>query len=345
MVKWLRRLFARLLEWLAQLLRRPPRRPNRGMFAVTEIPTLGGTFSSAHDINDRGVVVGAAAVAHGTSHAYSWDAGTMFDLVGFPGPNQSHAFAINGAGHIGGQSQLPPNGLYTHAYVTPPHTVIDPAHDIGTVGGDNSCTLDLSVDFISVGWADDSNGNMHAFYRMIAGPMYDLTPALLGTSSAEAIDSADNVVGWAVGAAGIVAFRWNHSGGMVSLLPPGATSSRAFGIRTSGRIVVGDADFGGGAHAVVWNAANVATDLGTLGGTTSVAYDINTANEIVGASDVPGGGRHAFITTVAGPMIDLNTLIPANSGWVLTEARALNAHGQIVGNGTFNGQRRGFLLT
>ena len=44
-------------------------------------------------------------------------------------------------------------------------------------------------------------------------------------------------------------------------------------------------------------------------------------------------------------MIDLNSRIGAGSGWVLHEARAINVHGQIVGNDTLNGQQRGFLLT
>ena len=76
-----------------------------------------------------------------------------------------------------------------------------------------------------------------------------------------------------------------------------------------------------------------------------MAYDVNDFGEIVGASDVASGGRHAFITTIGGPMVDLNSLIPVNSGWVLAEARAINAQGQVIGNGTLNGLGRGFLLT
>jgi probable HAF family extracellular repeat protein len=37
--------------------------------------------------------------------------------------------------------------------------------------------------------------------------------------------------------------------------------------------------------------------------------------------------------------------IPANSGWVLNEARAINATGQIAGWGTINGQVHAYLLT
>ena len=43
-------------------------------------------------------------------------------------------------------------------------------------------------------------------------------------------------------------------------------------------------------------------------------------------------------------MIDLNTLLPPNSGWVLTSARAINDVGIVVGAGTCNGQSAQFIL-
>jgi hypothetical protein len=44
-------------------------------------------------------------------------------------------------------------------------------------------------------------------------------------------------------------------------------------------------------------------------------------------------------------MLDLNGLIPPNSGWSLTAAYGINDRRQITGEGTFNGQTHGFLLT
>ncbi len=44
-------------------------------------------------------------------------------------------------------------------------------------------------------------------------------------------------------------------------------------------------------------------------------------------------------------MLDLNHLIPANSGWLLQFANAINDQGQIAGYGTLNGQTEAFLLT
>lgn len=46
-----------------------------------------------------------------------------------------------------------------------------------------------------------------------------------------------------------------------------------------------------------------------------------------------------------GVAIDLNTLIAGASDVLLTDATAINDHGQIVANGTLNGRQRVFLLT
>jgi hypothetical protein len=42
---------------------------------------------------------------------------------------------------------------------------------------------------------------------------------------------------------------------------------------------------------------------------------------------------------------DLTAMLPANAGWVLYMATAISDNGHIVGIGSFDGNRRGFLLT
>src|SRR5262249_57114634 len=54
---------------------------------------------------------------------------------------------------------------------------------------------------------------------------------------------------------------------------------------------------------------------------------------------------HAFLF-IDGKLTDLNSLMPADSGWILNSANAINNKGQIVGYGTnAAGQTHGFLLT
>jgi probable HAF family extracellular repeat protein len=89
-------------------------------------------------------------------------------------------------------------------------------------------------------------------------------------------------------------------------------------------------------------------DLGTLSDQHrfSIARAINNAEQVVGYSNpsyFTPSDKRAFIYDSV--MHDLNNLIPAGSGWVLSEANDINDAGQIVGNGLLNGQERAFLLT
>lgn len=107
-------------------------------------------------------------------------------------------------------------------------------------------------------------------------------------------------------------------------------------------------------HAYLYDySADSLLDLGTLnGGLTSSAADINESSQVVGTSWLVTQPTslydptqyHAFLWENGG-MIDLNTLIPADSGWILTSATAINDNGDIVGSGLQNGQLHGFLLT
>lgn len=136
-------------------------------------------------------------------------------------------------------------------------------------------------------------------------------------------------------------------------------------------------------HACLWHKGNV-VDLGTLslGSPRTEAYAINDRGQIVGATsgrgflwqsgkmreippltpafmrpnginnksqvvgtvdDVPPG--HRVFLWQNDVTYDLNALIPKDAGWVLEDARAINAKGQIVGWGEHDGHKRAFLLT
>ena len=73
-------------------------------FTVVDLGTLGGPFSSASDINDRGQVVGGSNIDLNTTHAFIWQDGTMTDLGTLPGGSFSGASSINDHGLIAGAS-------------------------------------------------------------------------------------------------------------------------------------------------------------------------------------------------------------------------------------------------
>ena len=118
-------------------------------------------------------------------------------------------------------------------------------------------------------------------------------------------------------------------------------------------------------HAVNWTPSGKISDLGTLSGDTdSSASKINLFGLVIGSSGNAVtnttilGGQDAdygagplevigrpFIWSEATGMLDLNKLIRPHSGWVLNTVTDINQWGQIVGEGTLNGEQRGFLLT
>jgi probable HAF family extracellular repeat protein len=124
---------------------------------------------------------------------------------------------------------------------------------------------------------------------------------------------------------------------------PGGASI-AVAINDAGQVVGYSRLAGGDQRAFVY-AGGKMKNLGTLpGGTQSFAYGNNKQGQVVGSSDAKEGPLHAFIYN-NGSMRDLNQMIPSDSGWVLSEARAINEAGQIVGYGIIKGEQHAFLLT
>ncbi len=92
------------------------------------------------------------------------------------------------------------------------------------------------------------------------------------------------------------------------------------------------------------------TDLGAFPGDyLSAAVGVNSSGEVVGTSYFSDGhgmtANHPFLYR-HGRMMPLSSLLPANSGWVLTQVTGINEAGQITGYGNNPlHQQRGFLLT
>lgn len=142
------------------------------------------------------------------------------------------------------------------------------------------------------------------------------------------------------------AFTWS-AGGTPNVLPSlGGFTSEGNGINEQGD-VVGDSyrSMSFDEIAVLWPAYGPLVELGTFGGPASSARDINNQGQIVGYALEASGSPRAFLSEAGAPIVDLNTLLPPDSGWVLLSANAINDAGQIVGEGTFNGEPRAFLLT
>jgi probable HAF family extracellular repeat protein len=339
-----------------------PVAPPAPRFTVTDLGTLpSGQESAAYALNDRGQVVGwsdsgaDSAALFGKdmvhNHAVLWDGGKVRDLGLLKGVPFSAGHGINRSGQIvggwdvnyhrggGGPAGLTQNFVLRGGRktvldnVTPPYLVYAKAiNDSGQVAG---TTNDSGMvpgappsDYRAVLWMGS---------KVTTLPL----PAGFTETYANALNNTGMVVGTAIRENGHRhAVLW-RKGGVVDLctVPPDIYYCEATGVNDLGQAI----GFGGG-QALLWQngkreeLAPLSRDYPDM-----VALGINNLGQIVGVAD-KGLPRHAFLWQ-NGTTYDLNGLIPADAGWILQEARAINSHGQIVGWGRHGGKKRAFLLT
>ena len=288
-------------------------------YYITDLGTLGGTLSNGIGVSQNGQVVGASELAcYCTSHPFLWAEGTLHDLGTLGQGGSSAAMAINELGQVVGYSVGRPFLWSRESGMT----------DLGFFGQANDVNNRAQV----VGLMSSPP---HAF-RWQAGALLDLgTLGGTGTSIADSINDQGEIVGQASGRA----FLWTEPSGMRDLGTLDGTSggtSAAAAINDRGQIVGDSYSIAvGNTHAAAFSKGQV-TDLGTLG-SYSWANALNNRGQVVGQSGT-GTGPHAFLTDLDSmQMVDLNTLIPPGTGWVLTDARAINDAGQIAGSGTLPG--------
>jgi hypothetical protein len=82
-----------------------------------------------------------------------------------------------------------------------------------------------------------------------------------------------------------------------------------------------------------------------LGHTFNRASAINDQGVVVGEARLGDEITPPFIWDKAHGMRSLNSLLPAHSGWYLTRAFGVNAHGQVLAWGQSRDQERMCLLT
>lgn len=331
--------------------------------------------SWATDVTADSRVVGAYAYEGGRRSAgYVWRDGVIEQLV-VPQPGsfavrprtldiQHHVavLAMSNAGYYAGVGNNTNFGFSSQPFFAwLPSNDPYPAEFVAAENVGNAIVMDIAdtapyvtgvgVGTFRVGTADVRKGfisslsqsdDVGAPPRMIvlngfAGPM--------SPSAATAVNDFDDVVGFAADAQGFHRpfRRLAIDAIMTDLGTLGGPSGEANDIGPSGS-VVGRADVAPGKpHAFIVPVGGQMTDLGTLGGPVSSAHGVNSAGDAVGESWTRDGVVHAFIWR-QGTMIDLNSRIPADSGWVLTHAEAINDGGVIVGWGRYQGRTLAFVL-
>jgi probable HAF family extracellular repeat protein len=322
---------------------------------------LGGKYSAARGINNRGWIAGASTLRGSKSaHAALWRAGRLTDLGTLGGPDSAFLGSVkNTRGELAGFSQVQQTDPYLENFCNEP-SIFDQTRlcqgfrwknggmtALPMLGGNNSVATGVNNGGEIVGAAETSTEGYSCdspqrfdYYGVIWQPNgTTLTlPPYSGDSIsfAEAVDDHGDVVGYS-GSCGPLddaltaqhALLW-QSGSTIDLGNLGGTANNVpFAINNRGQIVgyaytVGNAT----SHAFLWQNG-VMSDLGTLPGDVfSQANGINDKGQIVGASCPASGSCRGFIWQ-NGAMTDLNLLVPPQSLDVFF-ANDINDSGEIA---------------
>jgi probable HAF family extracellular repeat protein len=244
-----------------------------------DLGTLGGASSRATDINDSGVIVGAADNGSGALRAFLYRDGGMQDIGTLGGTNSS-ASAINNRGQIAGVSDTE-DGSFAFLY-TPG------MQNLGTLPGGIASRAE-GINNVGTVVGGSFTGNIpppifHAF-MLSAGSMIDLDTPMSPWSVGHAINDNGEVVGWTN--AGLhIDHAFVYSEGEMRDLGTltGSGSSIAYDINNAGQIV-GWSEVPGKETRAILCIDDVMVDLNkwinsSLEWTVEAAYSINDKQQI-----------------------------------------------------------------
>jgi probable HAF family extracellular repeat protein len=298
-------------------------------YRVTDLGTLGGTYSFAFGLNNAGEVAGGSATPNQTDFvsqtAFLWTKQTgMRDLGTLGGFNT----VLNSA--AGGPNAKGEAALISETFMTDPN-------------GEDFCGLGTHRQCLGAIWKD--------------GAMSALLPLGGNNSQAYWINNQGQVVGFAENRnredkgycltpfqiLDFEAVIWEPNG-EIRELPPlaGDTVGFAFGINDHGQAVGASGSCSDirvppqppgptAPHAVLWESDGSPINLGNLGGTTgNIASSINNRGEVVGTSQSQDGTLHPFLWTKERGIHDLGTF-PGAVATVAPCCHTINDRGEVVG--------------
>lgn len=296
-------------------------------FTFKDLGTLGGTYSAAYAINDKGQIVGASSRSDQSTAAVLWDTGTMTAMTSLDGA--SYAWGINNAGQIVGSAQKLVDGIgYTanlYQAVTWNAGVLQelPTFFTGILDP-------MRGDAMEINSAGSIVGNVFYVASIWSGGSVSALDGVPGNHAfAQGINDSDQVVGYWYGINGGGGFFW--SAGALTLL-----DGMALDVNNAG-IVVGMSSSG---SAYLWDGQGYTQLDDWTGGYPNA---INEKNQVVGFA--AGNGAMNGVLWDDGHFYGLDDLASDRGAWHIEYASDINELGQIVGYATnSDGEVHAFLL-
>ena len=240
---------------------------------MQDLGTLGGTDSTAFEINNRGQIAGWSFTNSTVNPVtgipnldpFLWENGKMLDL-GTLGGTVALSYALNNRGQVSGRSNMA-GDLTCHPFLWDQNRGMQ---DLGTLGGDSGFAASLNdagevvgeANLPGVSGCDDGSAPHHAFLWK-KGLMTDL-----GTAD-------------------------------------GDPCSFAVGINSKGQVVGSSTDCSNYVHASLWEDGGPMVDLNSLipsnsGVQLTLALYINDRGEIAAHGTLSNGDQHAFLLIPCG---------------------------------------------
>lgn len=322
-------------------------------YTLTDLGTLGGTYSFGVGINNAGDVAGAAATPDQTdgfaATAYLWSRQEGITNLGVLGPPlfppcptcNSGASGVGAHGEVAMGSEiatLDPNGQNVGQWdpAAPSYRETRGAiwrNGVMTVlpnlpGGNNSGPF----------WINNRG--------QLSGVAETDTPDPSCSTGPNGFIEPDGLYGPNLKRdfAGVV---WGPNGDIQSVLSPlvskGDTVAFAFTINDEGQVVGASGlcsttgappfaiNFTTASHAVLWEKDGSIHDLGSLGGAANTPGSVNNRGEVVGTAQSPiDGTTHAFLWTKQTGMLDYGAF-PGAVATIVPCCHTNNDRGEIVG--------------
>jgi probable HAF family extracellular repeat protein len=338
-------------------------------YTITDLGTLGGSFSLASAISNDGGITGGANVASGDLHPFVWREGKMTDLGTLGGPN-GIAGGPNGSGELAGASEISTTdplgedfcGFGTHLVCLGVPWQTGSMKQLFTLGGNNAevftlnnrglmagvaetalkdpvCVAPQALQFQAVEWGPEAGD-----IRILPPLTGDTVGFALGNNDrGQAVGSTGTCADTSIGsfAIGPHAVMWDHGFPIALGSLGGKTAAAGASINNRSEVVGGstltdEKTF----HTYLWTQENGMINVGTVDqDLTAYPGMINDSGQVVGTScdTDPTGHCRAYIWQYLGPgsrnvpLTDLNTLIPSDSPYYMISATGINDAGEIVG--------------